>query len=177
MMFTDRYGRTPLPCVPGRGCNGASPVLLLGAPLARSRLLQQLSDTASTPALLWQVPEKVPKNEHFNCDHCGTKVGASKYAAHLAKCMGHGGRRMRSREGAGDAAGAARSLLTCRVSSCLALVRAHARPLSPFLAPVHLNWGAMGRGGGFGVADTEPRVPLTDQPRVRQRSQPRGSGL
>jgi hypothetical protein len=26
------------------------------------------------------IPEKVPKNEFFNCDHCGTKVGAAKYA-------------------------------------------------------------------------------------------------
>ena len=26
------------------------------------------------------VPEKVPKNEFFNCDHCGAKVGAAKYA-------------------------------------------------------------------------------------------------
>jgi hypothetical protein len=44
-----------------------------------------------------QVPEKMPKNETFNCDHCGQKVGAAKFAAHLAKCMGHGGRQQRLR--------------------------------------------------------------------------------
>ncbi|KAJ1469759.1 hypothetical protein T484DRAFT_1850514 [Baffinella frigidus] len=34
-----------------------------------------------------QVPEKVPKNENFLCDHCGTKVAARKYAAHPAKLI------------------------------------------------------------------------------------------
>ncbi|EKX46979.1 hypothetical protein GUITHDRAFT_137942 [Guillardia theta CCMP2712] len=44
-----------------------------------------------------QIPEKVPKSEFFNCDHCAQKIGAAKYAAHLAKCMGHGGRQRASR--------------------------------------------------------------------------------
>lgn len=28
----------------------------------------------------------------FNCHNCGQRVGATRYAAHLEKCMGKGGR-------------------------------------------------------------------------------------
>ena len=42
------------------------------------------------------IPEKVPKNEFFNCDNCSQRVGAAKYAAHLASCLGIGGRRRRT---------------------------------------------------------------------------------
>ncbi len=57
-------------------------------------LFGQNTETAMTRK---QIPEKIPKNETFNCDHCGQKVGAAKFAAHLAKCMGHGGRQQRLR--------------------------------------------------------------------------------
>lgn len=43
------------------------------------------------------IPEKVPKNEYFNCDHCHQKVGASRYTDHLSKCMLNRGRAARSR--------------------------------------------------------------------------------
>lgn len=44
-----------------------------------------------------QIPEKIPKNEYFNCDHCHQKVAASRYTDHLSKCMLNRGRAARSR--------------------------------------------------------------------------------
>lgn len=35
----------------------------------------------------------VAENMAFNCCHCGQRVGATRYAQHLDKCMGKGGRR------------------------------------------------------------------------------------
>eukprot|EP00960_Hanusia_phi_P077077 768646-Hanusia_phi.AAC.15 len=34
----------------------------------------------SSPEPISQIPEKVPKSEFFNCDHCAQKIGAAKYA-------------------------------------------------------------------------------------------------
>ena len=53
-----------------------------------------------------QVPEKVPKNEYFNCAHCHQKVAASRYTDHLSKCMLNRGRAARSRNVAAPESGA-----------------------------------------------------------------------